>query len=150
MGYRRAACPVELRCTMQGTVLAGPTEWLLNQLRIWARKTNRSAPVVVSLCRTAERQRELQQRWDAGDRRGLRVRPVNPENSKHVADENGECWAFDLGNDDQWLEAAGAYVLSPAIQSALPGARWGGSWIPKDSVHFDVDGMRTAAVLKLT
>ena len=153
MGHRRPGCPIDFtRGTGVGSSvrLAGPAQWLLHSLFTWAHMAQRPEPEVISVCRSRDRQIELQRQWDAGDRRGLRVRPADPEDSNHVADINGECWAFDLGNDDEWLRAAGDYVLSPSVQNYLPNARWGGSWVPVDLGHFDVHGMRSAAVIRLT
>lgn len=150
MGHRRPSpCYWEPEPLGGISQLAPPVKWLLDALRMWSHVSGREEPIVISTVRTAARQGELQRRWDAGDRRGLAVRPADPENSKHVPDENGHVWAFDLGNKRDWLEAAGAYVASPSFRAQLPKVTWGGSWLVKDYGHFQIDGMREVASIRL-
>jgi hypothetical protein len=130
--------------------LAGPVQWLLEALQKWSQSSNLPEPLVISTCRSAEKQQQMQKKWDRGDRVGLVVRPVDPKNSRHVADLDGDCWAFDLGNSSPWLQRAGAFVQSREVLNVLPNARWGGIWLPPDPVHFEVFGMRSAGSFRLT
>ena len=130
--------------------MAGPVTWLLNALGKWASREGLRQPVLISACRSVEKQYEMQKKWDRGERGGLVVRPADPKNSRHVADLDGSCWAFDLGNDDAWLQRAGAFVQSPGVLNILPGARWGGVWLNRDPVHFEVVGMRSVGSWRLT
>ncbi len=109
----------------------GATNGLYLALVDWARRNNFDPPILLSACRPATLQKELQERWDRGDREGLAVRPADPTKSKHVP-KNGTCKAFDLGNSPQWLALAGAYVTQN-----FPRATWGGFWLRKDPGHFE-------------
>ena len=106
-------------------------------IEIYAAQENLEPPHILSTCRPAAQQIAMQEAWDRGDRAGLRVRPADPENSKHVPDETGICSAFDLSNNDAWLRQVGQHVLEN-----FPGATWGGIWIPKDLPHFHVEPSR--------
>ena len=151
MGYRgENSCICEPGQAGQLPGLAGPVQWLLNTLSEWAKNEQLGSPVVISTCRSAGKQAEMRARYDRGDRTGLAYRPADPKNSRHVPDETGVCWAFDLGNSDQWLRQAGAFVQTRAVTVAVPGARWGGVWLPPDINHFEIIGMRTAASIRLT
>ena len=121
--------------------LAPAARDLLSQISWYAAQEGLAPPSVLSACRSRAYQLELQQRWDSGDRRGLTVRPAT--NSKHIADEDGLCWAFDLGNTHEWLRQVGP------VMARMPGVTWGGSWVPPDLPHFEVDKMRLAAVIRL-
>jgi hypothetical protein len=107
---------------------------LYRDIEIFTAEQGLEPPHLLSQCRSADLQRAMQQAWDTGRRSGLRVRPADPENSKHVADDNGICWAFDLSNDDTWLDIVGAWVTR-----THPTATWGGIWLPKDRPHFQVE-----------
>lgn len=151
MADRRSNC-----CTDAGApqaTLAPPARRLFELIQAFAATNALAPPDILSACRTADAQRNMQRQWDIGNRGGLRVRPADPENSAHVADEVGLCWAFDLwpqfGKSSPWLEILGRYVGSRAIQIAIPGATWGGSWLPKDETHFQVNPMRLAAEIRL-
>lgn len=151
MGSRRTnSCICEPGQVGELPGLAGPVQWLLNTIGKWAKREGFASPLVISACRSARKQAEMRARYDRGDRTGLAYRPADPKNSRHVADETGVCWAFDLGNSAEWLQAAGVFVQSREVSVALPGARWGGVWIPPDPGHFEVQGMRTAASIRLT
>ncbi len=106
-------------------------------IEIFAAEQNLEPPHLLSTCRSREEQLNLQRRWDAGDREGIRARPADPDTSKHVADEHGICHAFDLFNSDSWLRTVGQHVVK-----TFPGARWGGNWLPPDLPHFDVQPSR--------
>lgn len=67
----------------------------------------------------------LQAQWDRGDRRGLAVRPAS--DSAHTRRN-----AFDLQNDKPTLNVLGR-------EARRLGARWGGTFIPPDINHFDVE-----------
>lgn len=84
------------------------------------------APFLISTFRTWEHQKELQERWDMGDRTGLAARPADPNESRHV-----QGTAFDLGAADELLHRYGRVWISM-------GYRWGGVWIPPDRNHFDM------------
>lgn len=114
-----------------GTLGPGARE-LLRAIELKAAAEHMPDPVYLSGCRAADYQMELRRRWDSGDREGLRVRPADPENSRHVPDSRGLCWAFDLGNESSWLE-----IIGPWAVRNIPGAVWGGSFIPKDQPHFE-------------
>lgn len=100
-------------------------------------------PNVISACRTREEQRALQRAWDRGEREGLLVRPADPENSLHVPDEDGMCFAFDLGNGPEWLEQVGKWA------ARIPGVTWGGTWLNRDRGHFQVKADRLVLVASI-
>jgi hypothetical protein len=102
-------------------------ELLAGRLRI-------DPPLLLSQCRSAEKQLTMQLEWDRGNREGLATRPADPENSNHVPDEFGVCRAFDLGNSHAWLRMVGAHV-----SKHIPWAEWGGTWFPPDLPHFQVN-----------
>ena len=124
--------------------LAPPARKILSQLTLYAAQQGMEAPKVISACRTYDEQLELQQRWDRGDREGIHTRPANPENSRHVADESGLCWAFDVGNSHEWCK-----VMGPYIQRINPDAIWGGSWLTPDLPHFEAKRWKLAAAVRL-
>jgi len=72
----------------------------------------------------------MQQRWDAGNRAGLLVRPVT--NSAHIPDVFGFCHAFDLGNSLEWLT-----IMGPVVLANWTSVEWGGVYIPPDRRHFE-------------
>ena len=102
-------------------------------IELYSAQIGIAPPKLISTCRSAEHQRHMQIRWDAGDRVGLGARPADPENSRHVPDANGLCWAFDLGNNSEWLR-----LIGPWVQRTYPNARWGGSFMSSDPAHIDV------------
>lgn len=81
----------------------------------------------ISGYRSPEYQKELQERWDRGDRAGLSYRPA--DSSAHTRGN-----AFDIVAPYNTLLA-----LGNAIQE-VRGARWGGRFVPPDNNHFDVEG----------
>tara|TARA_Y100000310_G_C20601548_1_gene773315 strand:+ start:931 stop:1374 length:444 start_codon:yes stop_codon:yes gene_type:complete len=103
---------------------------LFNWIGQVAERGGMAPPVMLSACRTKERQQELQNLWDTGQREGLAVRPV--DNSKHIADSFGWCRAFDLGNDLTWLQTMG-----PVVVAKWPNIEWGGGYLPPDYRHFE-------------
>jgi hypothetical protein len=124
--------------------LAPPARALLSHIALYAAQRGLEPPKVISACRTREEQIELIRRWESGDREGIAARPAHPDNSKHISDANGMCWAFDLGNSHAWLRAVGP------VAARFPGARWGGTFIPADLPHFDMEvPMRLAAEIRL-
>ena len=104
---------------------------ILDWISDYAKQMEMDLPLVISTCRTSDQQQDLQDAWDRGEKRGLRVRPA--DNSAHIPDQRGFCRAFDLGNDDNWLQ-----IIGPAVTRNFPWARWGGNFIPVDMNHFDV------------
>ena len=151
MGNRRSD-----PCCLVGpgiATLSPPARRLLQTIEWYTEQNNLAFPEVLSACRTPEAQLAMQGQWDLGNRGGLRVRPVDPQNSSHVADENGLCWAFDLwpsdGDSSAWFALVGAYVRSSEVQRAIPGASWGGAWLPKDEPHFQVEPMRLVTEIRL-
>ena len=89
----------------------------------WGEHYGIKTPAIVSGARSERQQAALRARWDAGDRRGLIVRPALE--SAHVRGE-----AFDL-RDTGGLRTLGA--LAPHA-----GLRWGGKFADRDPVHFDL------------
>jgi len=151
MGYRRStSISCKLGPERAVPVLAGPAQWLLESLHSWAQREGREAPILLSTVRSAAKQLEMQKRWDAGDRRGLAVRPADPKTSKHVPDANGDVWAFDLGNTREWLINAGVHVMSREMRITLPGIQWGGNFLTKDFGHFEISGMKAMTSIKLS
>jgi hypothetical protein len=114
---------------------------LFQWIEAYAAHKKLAPPFPISICRSAETQKELQEAWDRGEREGLSARPADPETSMHVPNENGQCSAFDLGNDYKWLSEIG-----PAAIKNVPGARWGGLWLPPDYVHFDIQRTRVIEI----
>ena len=92
-----------------------------------------ATPSVLSACRSADRQALMQRLWDMGHREGLAARPA--DNSKHIADEFGFCRAFDLANDDLWIE-----VMGPVVARHWPNVEWGGTYLRRDPRHFEERG----------
>lgn len=90
------------------------------QLAVWSAYYGEPAPPIVSGLRSRERQRELQRKWDRGDRAGLAARPA--DRSAHV---DGD--AFDVARTRSlpWWHAWAHLV---GLRS---GHRFG------DDVHFD-------------
>lgn len=107
---------------------------LYRWIEAFAKQNKLEPPFPLSICRSFERQKQIQEAWDRGEREGLSVRPADPENSLHVPGPDGLCRAFDLGNNYSWLALVG-----PAVMKNVPGARWGGLWLPPDYPHFDVE-----------
>jgi hypothetical protein len=107
---------------------------LYRAIEIYSAKAGLTVPRLVSQCRSREYQLMIQKRWDSGLKEGLVTRPADPDNSAHVPDANGICWAFDLGNDLAWLNRIGSWV-----SRTFPGATWGGNWLTRDPNHFQVD-----------
>lgn len=105
------------------------TTWL-SWLDEVCRRGGLPGPEVLSACRSAERQREMQQNWDRDMREGLAVRPAT--NSKHIPDAFGFCHAVDLANDFEWLEIIGRLTLK-----TWPSIEWGGTYIERDPRHFE-------------
>lgn len=87
----------------------------------WLEHYDIQAPKITSGKRSKARQKELQRRWDRGDRAGLVARPA--DNSAHTEGE-----AFDVSADSWTLQVMGAWA-------PYAGLRWGGAFA--DPVHFD-------------
>lgn len=87
---------------------------------------------VTSGFRDPAHQRELQERWDRGDRAGLAARPAT--NSKHSTTSffgNPDAMAVDLyAGSDANLRILGNWAVNYA------GLRWGGTFKNADLVHF--------------
>lgn len=77
--------------------------------------------------RTAERQRQLLTRWEAGDP-GIAVKPA--ARSRHLTGD-----AFDLGSSSAEVLAFYGAIL---YRLGILGARWGGNFRTPDRIHFDV------------
>jgi len=116
------------------STLGPEARMLYRHIELYAARVGIEPPTLLSQCRSADQQAAMQAAWDRGDRAGMRSRPANPENSKHVPDENGICYAFDLGNTKAWLNEVG-----PWVARTVPDARWGGNFLPRDEPHFDVE-----------
>ena len=93
-------------------------------LTYWGEHYGVRSPEIVSGARSAERQRELQRRWDSGDRRGMRGRPA--DNSKHVRGE-----AFDLRDTGQ------LHILGELAPYA--GLQWSGTFRTPYPTHFELE-----------
>jgi hypothetical protein len=114
----------------QGTGLSPKMTKLFNWMVEVAQKSQMQQPVILSACRSPERQQYYQALWDMGQREGLSARPVT--NSKHIPDASGLCRAFDLANDREWL-----YIMGQAVVSFWPDIEWGGTYLPPDYPHFE-------------
>jgi hypothetical protein len=129
LGFEVLPCPTTYRV---GGELSPYTRYILTSIEQFALFRKIASPDVISGCRSREQQLALQREWDRGNRSGLAVRPADPENSRHIAGQDGFCRAFDLGNSSEWLKDIGPWTVK-----AFPGVRWGGYFIPKDLGHFD-------------
>lgn len=123
--------PQAARALQQGTGNARPAhglslaaQELYSDISALARRNGWDPPPIISGYRSPEYQRELQARWDQGDRQGLAVRPSDV--SAHFTGD-----AFDLGGPSEHLETYGRYATAR-------GAVWGGSFLRKDPRHFQV------------
>jgi len=116
-----------------GTAIGPEARQLYRSIEVFSAQIGLEPPILLSQCRSAALQLAMQRAWDTGRRTGLRVRPADPQNSRHVPDENGICYAFDLGNSNPWLDRVGRWVVD-----TQPGAVWGGTWLRRDSPHFEV------------
>lgn len=89
---------------------------------------------ITSGWRDPAHQKELQQRWDSGDRAGLKVRPAT--NSKHSTTTffgDPDAMAVDIGaGGDQNLRILGQWATN------YLGLKWGGDFKTADLVHFYV------------
>lgn len=89
---------------------------------------------VTSAYRSAERQRQLQIRWDQGDRVGLKVRPAT--DSRHSNTDNfgnPDSLAIDLNSDSKENLRNLGYLATNYC-----GLKWGGNFLSPDPVHFYV------------
>jgi len=131
-------------CVGEARATLGPEiRQLFHWIEILARDSGLEPPILLSQCRSAAEQLAMQFEWDRGNRSGLGARPANPENSRHVPGPSGICWAFDLGNSSDWLEAVGK-----SVQRSFPGdVTWGGIWLPKDIQHFQVNSHKQWGVV---
>jgi hypothetical protein len=114
------------------TGLSTDMQEVLEWIKQKAQYLGMGQPILLSTCRTYEHQKNLQERWDNGERSGIRSRPANPEDSLHVAGDDGKCRAFDLGNSDDWLG-----VIGPRVVGEFPTVEWGGNYINRDPNHFE-------------
>lgn len=148
MGRTDVKCygPAELAL---GAGTLGPAgRQLIAAIGVEAHKRGLVPPVIISACRTYDEQLELLERWLGGDREGIAYRPADPGRSKHVPDGNGICWAFDVGNSRRWIDEIG-----PWVARTLGWATWGGTWLPPDRRHFQVEEdryLRLVGVWKIT
>ena len=78
--------------------------------------------------RDPAKQKRMQRRWDAGDRRGLVVRPVN--NSPHILMKWGR-------PDSVGADISSADLTTLGHWAKFFGMRWGGFFRKPDRVHFD-------------
>lgn len=91
----------------------------------WGEHYGLDSPPIHSGRRSARKQQELIDRYEAGDP-GVIVRPGSPTGSRHVRGE-----AFDLERRPH------LYVYGDWIERYLDG-RWGGNFSSFDDVHFDL------------
>lgn len=92
----------------------------------WELISGQTAPQITSGRRSRAHQLRLRRRFDAGDRRGLVVRPALK--SAHV-----EGIAFDI--------RSGSHTQVFAAWIKEIGGRWGGDFSTPDPVHFDLRGI---------
>jgi hypothetical protein len=118
----------------QSATMGPEIRHLYGQIELYTAQHGMEPPHLLSQCRSRDLQLAMQQAWDTGRRSGLRVRPADPENSNHIPDKMGICWAFDLSNDETWLSIVGGWVAR-----TFPNATWGGTWLPRDTPHFQID-----------
>lgn len=90
----------------------------------WGEHYGIPAPRITSGARSNARNRQLQQRWDRGDRAGLSVRPADD-----TAHSTGD--GFDLGGAPPYTLQVYGY-WAPYV-----GLRWGGTFRDPDKIHFD-------------
>lgn len=91
---------------------------------------------VVSGYRSPTRQAQLLARWNAGDRRGLVVKPAaRSKHSEGLAVDLGFVWA---GRTLTVAETPRAYWQFLADLLRPVGVRWGGTFSPPDLNHFDI------------
>lgn len=104
------------------------TAWLY-VLLAWnyERLAGESAPRITSGRRSRAHQLSLRQRWDAGDRRGLVVRPA-------LSSQHTEGRAFDIERKRRAIAAFASWA--PGV-----GLRWGGNFSDPDPVHFDTKNL---------
>lgn len=93
-------------------------------------------PIITSGYRSPEYQRDLQQRWDSGNRKGLVARPAN--RSWHM---QGRAIDVSTGGPN--------FNLFTSIMTSLPDVRWGGNFRRSDPVHFDLPGERLLSIDQL-
>jgi hypothetical protein len=89
-------------------------------------------PVITSLYRDPEKQRIMRERWDKGDRAGLRARPADPDTSRHTRTgwfNTPQSDAIDMVSNDDKAAAAIAREL---------GLRAGLFFTPPDPGHYDL------------
>lgn len=95
----------------------------------WEILSGQEAAKILSGRRSSAHQLSLRAKWEAGDRRGLVVRPAL--RSKHLTGE-----AFDVERGPA-LHVWGAWIQSL-------GGRWGGTFRVRDPVHFDLGSLSDA------
>ncbi len=128
-----SCCVVDVRGDVHPAQLSHTMIRLFDWMSMVGQRGGIGPPIMLSACRSRERQAQLQRDWDMGLKEGLAVRPV--DNSKHLADPFGRCHAFDLANLDSWL-----YTMGPVVAMRWPAIEWGGAYIPKDIRHFEERG----------
>lgn len=128
-----SCCIIDVRGEVHPAQLSGVMINLFNWMVEVGERGGIGPPIMLSACRSAIRQAELQRLWDRGFREGLAVRPV--DNSKHLPDPFGRCHAFDLANAERWLSEMG-----PVVAMRWPQIEWGGAYIPRDPRHFEERG----------
>ncbi len=107
------------------------TAWVY-MLLAWnyERLAQEDAPRISSGRRSVAHQLSIRQRWDAGDRRGLVVRPA-------LASQHTEGRAFDLNGSRRAITTIGGWARQL-------GFRWGGDFSTPDPVHIDTKGFERA------
>ena len=88
-------------------------------------------PDIVSGYRSPVKQRQMRNRWDAGDRVGLVARPA--VRSWHTT---GQAWDVENGVAGfPWYRWTIMQYIKPRVNVEI---RWGGNFSSPDPVHFDV------------
>lgn len=123
-------CIIDIRGDVHPAQLSFTMSELFSWMEVLTARGGYAQPVILSACRSHERQRWLQREWDSGRRAGLAVRPSST--SKHVPDPQGLCRAFDLANDLDWL-----HIIGPVTARKWPNIEWGGTYLPPDPRHFE-------------
>ena len=112
---------LEAYATSQG--LSDDAAWAYAVLGWWSEHFVPVAPKILSGRRSPFHNRQLQERWDRGDRAGLTARPA--DNSNHL---RGEAWDIESGRALDIMAQLAPYV----------GVRWGGTFGKPDRNHFDL------------
>lgn len=113
----------DLEAHAKANGLSDEAAWRYAVLGWWTEHFGVPAPRIISGYRSPAYQRQLQERWDRGDRTGLASRPA--DNSQH---STRNAW-----DTEQTLGLAYMSALAPYL-----GVRWGGTFQDPDRNHFDL------------